>query len=221
MEELIESFKKSLFETSVEGILNESEFIVDNLLDNEVIKSIPIANVILGICKTTKNLYDYNLLKQTYNFLETFNAKKINPKKLEKYKKKINENNNFEKKEIGRILMILNGIIDDEKSKLLAKFYRAYVNEEITWDKFCEFSDVITRIFVSDIPTVFEIYKEIKNVEASVIAYDKYRTDRLIAIGLLSTNSKGLTVADINGNERENFERNGLGELFVRIAKRD
>ncbi len=57
--------------------------------------------------------------------------------------------------ELGRILIILNEIKNEEKSKLLTKFYLAYVNEQITWERFCEFADVIENIFVSDLEELF------------------------------------------------------------------
>ncbi len=221
MNELIESFKETLFETSIEGIAQNAELIIDNIAESEIAKNIPIADLLLGMWKSTRNLYLINLLKQTNKFIQEFNSKKIENEKLEKYKKKISNNKKKLNEELGRVLIILNETIDDKKSELLAKFYLAYIYEEISWERFCEFSDVINRIFVSDIETIFEIYKDTREDEVSLIIYEKYRTDRLIATGLLSVNSAAFTVGEISGKmNRNSFQKNGFGELFVKIAKR-
>lgn len=220
MEEQLEKFEETLFEEIANIATEEGELLLNNIIGNEVIQNIPIANIVVALGKTVQGLYNINLFYQTKNFIETFRNNTISKEKLEKYKNRLKDNKRKLQKELGRILIILNEIKDEEKSKLLAKFYLACINEEITWERFCEFADVIETIFVSDLETLYEIYKDTQKQEVSITIYEKYRTDRLISTGLLSLYSKGINIREITGDDskRETFEKNDFGELFVKIA---
>jgi len=120
-----------------------------------------------------------------------------------------------------RVLLYLNKNIDIEKSRLLAKFYVAYVNEEIKWEKFCEFASVINQIFIDDLTIIYNIYKD---EPVKVVIYESYKISRLMAIGLLSNYSGAITVQELSSGKtgvREIYEKNELGELFVKIATKE
>lgn len=100
----------------------------------------------MGVGKTAQNIHDRNLLKQTLKFIQTFNEKK-----LQKYKKKIEQDPKRAEEELGRVLIILNNTVEIKKSELLGKIFRAYVDERIVWEQFGELSEAISRLFISDI----------------------------------------------------------------------
>ena len=196
---------------SLDGI----ESLTDIILSNEIIEKIPIANVASAIIKTGEMIYNKNLLKQTTNFIESLNGQEVSKEKLEKYRKK------FLNDELERVLLYLNKNIDIEKSRLLAKFYVAYVNEEIKWEKFCEFASVINQIFIDDLTIIYNIYKD---EPVKVVIYESYKISRLMAIGLLSNYSGAITVQELSSGKtgvREIYEKNELGELFVKIATKE
>ena len=113
----------------------------------------------------------------------------------------------------------MNQNIEIEKSRLLSKFFSAYINQEMNWDKFCEFATVLNQIFITDLQTLYEVYKDTKNKEATVIIYESYKISRLISTGLLSNYSGAITVRELSEKgSREIYEKNGFGEMFVRIA---
>lgn len=202
---------------SLDGI----ESLTDIILSNEIIEKIPIANVASAIIKTGEMIYNKNLLKQTTNFIESLNGQEVSKEKLEKYRKKILNDDKKQKAELERVLLYLNKNIDIEKSRLLAKFYVAYVNEEIKWEKFCEFASVINQIFVDDLTIIYNIYKD---EPVKVVIYESYKISRLMAIGLLSNYSGAITVQELSSGKtgvRKIYEKNELGELFVKIATKE
>ncbi len=92
--------------------------------------------------------------------------------------------------------------MDLKKSEVLARFYIAYVSEKINWEKFCELSDVISRMFVSDIRLLYAIYnKEISDTSQCVV----YQADRLIALGLLDSATKSMSIGGINSSHTERY----------------
>jgi len=202
---------------SLDGI----ESLTDIILSNEIIEKIPIANVASAIIKTGEMIYNKNLLKQTTNFIESLNGQEVSKEKLEKYRKKFLNDDKKQKAELERVLLYLNKNIDIEKSRLLAKFYVAYVNEEIKWEKFCEFASVINQIFIDDLTIIYNIYKD---EPVKVVIYESYKISRLMAIGLLSNYSGAITVQELSSGKtgvREIYEKNELGELFVKIATKE
>ncbi len=118
-----------------------------------------MVNLVIGLGKVGQNIHDRDLLKQTSNFIKAFNKNQINYEKLEKYKRKIEERPKYAEEKLGRVLIILNNTVEVKKSQLLAKVFKAYVEETLNWEEFCEISEVITRLFISDLVLLNKIYK--------------------------------------------------------------
>lgn len=206
---------------NIESIaLDGIESLTDIILKNEIIEKVPIANIATSIIKTGEMIYNKNLFRQTVSFIESLNKQEINKEKAEKYKEKVFKNEKRESEEIERVLLYLNKNIDTEKSRILAKFYASYVNQEINWNKFCEYATIINQIFIEDLPIIYDIYKD---EETKVVIYENYKISRLMATGLLSNYSGAITVQELSKGKsgvRNIYEKNVLGELFVKIATR-
>ncbi len=217
MDKLIPAFKTTLFDPVLsDACIDMAGLGIDGLLDVDIFKSIPIANILVGIGRTAQNLHDRNLLRQTVKFINTFNERSTPIGKLEKYRKRLNENPKFAEEELGRVLILLNSNVDLRKSEILARFYRAYVSEEINWEKFCELSEVISRIFISDIQLLYAIRnKQISDTSQCSV----YKADRLIALGLLNSAMKSMSIGDISGSHTERYiQINDLGEIFCNLG---
>ena len=89
MDELVENFEKSLFNDSKDIIEDYLEIGIDSIIDNGILKEIPIVKTIVGVLKVGKNVHDRNLLKQTLVFINEFNRNEIRQDKIEEYKKRI------------------------------------------------------------------------------------------------------------------------------------
>lgn len=189
--DLVEQLKVSLFENSIDVAIDFAEIGLDNLLsditDSEILQEIPIIKTIYSVYKVGLAIQEKHLLKKTLVFIKEFNSKQIKPKKLEKYKKKINEQPHYVEEELGRVLILLNKILDDSKAVILAKLYRNFIEEEIDWKQFCELTDITERIFLSDIKVLLHGYKH-KGVDLG--DFPNYHLDRLISIGLFENHNR-------------------------------
>lgn len=216
--------KESILDNIESIALDGIETSIDTILENGIVENIPIANIALAIIKTGEMVYNKNLLKQTIEFIESLNKQEISKEKLNKYKQKFLKNKKKQKEELERVLLYLNQNIETEKSRLLAKFFASYINQEINWDRFCEFATVLNQIFINDLQTLYEVYKDTRNKEASIIIYERYKISRLISTGLLSNYSGAITVSELSDKKsgvRNIYEKNGFGELFVKIATKE
>ena len=89
MDELVENFEKSLFNDSKDIIEDYLEIGIDSIIDNGILKEIPIVKTLVGVLKVGKTVHDRNLLKQTLVFINEFNRNETRQDKIEEYKKRI------------------------------------------------------------------------------------------------------------------------------------
>ncbi|MDD4592744.1 MAG: hypothetical protein PHG06_20315, partial [Parabacteroides sp.] len=92
MDKIIPTFEVSLLEPAFSSSIELAEIGIDSLIDNGILKNIPIVSLLVGIGKTAQNIHDRNLLKQTLNFIKAFNDRYISEEKLRKYRNAINKN---------------------------------------------------------------------------------------------------------------------------------
>ena len=191
MDKLIPSFESSLFDSNLTDIaIDITELGIDSVLDDGLFKDIPIVRTVVGVAKTAQNIYDRNLLRQTAIFILEFNTGSLNSQKLLEYRRRIDSDSKLLEKELGRLMILLNNNIDLEKSKILAHFYKSYVFEQISWESFCELSDILNRSLLVDITLLLDM----NNNENYVVPTEqKYRIDRLVSQGLIQYKAPTLT----------------------------
>lgn len=216
MDKLVPAFEISLLEPVFSASLDVGELGIDSILDDGLFKNIPIVSLIVGVGKTAQNIHDRNLLRQTLQFIKSFNEKQISEEKLNKYKDKLKKSSKTAEEELGRVMIILNNNVDIKKSQQLGKIYRAYVDEVILWEQFCELSEAITRLFISDIYLLYEIYNR-KVHDTSQC--QNYQVDRLVSIGFISTTTKSMTVgSNFNSHTERYLAVNEFGTLFYQLS---
>lgn len=197
MDELTNDFEKSLFNYSNDAIGDYIEIGIDSFINDEILKEIPIVKSIVSVLKIGKNIHDRNLLKQTLTFINEFNKNNISKEKLNKYRESIENNNKKCEEELGRVLLLLNSYVDKEKSTMLARLFKAYINMEINWNKFCEYSEIINRLFIQDLDLLKKIYYS--QVNDTSDRNDIYRVERLNSLGIIGMTFKSTKISIING----------------------
>lgn len=216
LKKIVPSFAESLFNSSLSELLKDyTEIGIDSVLEDGVLKEVPIVRTILNLTKTVQNIHDRNLLKQLIKFIQTFNDGSVSDEKLIKYRKKFEENPSFANAELERIIIILNSIIDTKKSELLAVIFRAYINELINWEKFCELADVINRLFINDLLLLYAICRREINDTSQC---EGYQADRLISLGLVQSTTKSMMIGSNNNSQTIFYiQPSPLGNLFFRL----
>ena len=216
MDKLTEDFEKSLFNNS-KGVLGDYiEVGIDSFINDGILKDIPIVKSIVSVLNIGKNVHDRNLLRQTLVFIKEFNSGNISKDKLVAYKTTIENNPKKCEEELGRVLILLNNYIDTEKSIMLARLYRAYINKIINWNEFCEFSEIINRLFIQDI----QILKGIKdkNIDIMNNREDEFRIERLYSLGLIGLSFNPVTYGDLkNGHINSGRNISPLGRKLCEI----
>ena len=174
---------------------------------------------IASVLKGSHNIYDRNLLKNTLIFIQELNSGEINRDTYITYKTTLEHNPNKCEKELGRVILILNSIIDVNKSIMLARLYKSYINKKLKWEEFCEYSEIINRIFLEDITLLKDIY----NGNITYISEtngETYRIYRLNSIGIINIGLDKITVAVLNGSStlKQLVSINDVGKKFLEIV---
>ena len=220
MDELVENFEKSLFNDSKDIIEDYLEIGIDSIIDGGILKEIPIVKTIVGVLKVGKNVHDRNLLKQTLVFINEFNRNEIRQDKIEEYKKRIENDSKKCEDELGRIILLLNNFIDREKSIMLSKVFKDYVGQLLNWNEFCEYSEIINRLFIQDFSFLQEVY--LGRISDTTNRSDIYKVERLNSLGIIGMTFKSSTISTINGvmsNRQDSYlTMNNNGKKFMNIV---
>ena len=217
MDKLTEEFAKSLIVSTEDGIKDFLELGIDSFIEDGVLRDIPIVNSIVSGLKFAKNIYDRNLLRRTLEFINELNNGTLNKERLIAYSSTIVNNSKKCEEELGRVLIYLNSFVDKEKSIMLAKVYKAYITQKINWDEFCEFAEIISKIFIQDI----QILRKIKDSDMDLIVSqdDNYRLERLHSLGLVRISFNPLTWGDIKDGHINSVRTiSSLGKKFYKLS---
>lgn len=222
---IIPSMKDTLFnpvsENMKDSLIEIAELGLDAVLRDGVLKDIPILGTIAALCKTGVALQERNLIRQTAVFITSFNDGTIPQEKLIEYRQALESNPKKAEKELGRVMLLLERILEEKQSHILGRFYNAYVRGALTWGKFVELSEVNLRMFLSD-------YKELESINRKPIEQREdvsdrrlYKIQRLESLGLVMENStrlfEGNTLSYSNSEYR--FNTTPLGGTFVSMMR--
>lgn len=224
---LIPSMKETLFDPTVSGMGSTLEEIaeigLDSVLQDGVLKDFPILGTVSALCKTGINLRERNFVRQTAAFITTFNNGTISEEKLNNYRQELENDPKRAERELGRVILLLDRMIEDFQSRMLGRFYSAYVRGAISWDKFVEISEVNTRMFISD-------YRELDYISRTPIQQTDelsdnrlYKIQRLESLGLVKENRvrlhSGNKLTFENSNDR--FVTTPLGGTLFSLMDRE
>ncbi len=216
MDKLTEEFRRSLVNDTKETLMDYMELGIDSFIDDGILKEVPIINSIVSVLKVSKNIYDRNLLKQTLIFINEFNSGKLEENLINEYIEQISNNEKKCEEELGRVLIILNNNIDKEKSILLAKIFKSYIYNKINWNEFCEFSEILNRLFIQDLMLLRKVRNE--NVDILKNRDDNFRIERLYSLGLIGIAFNLPTYGDLKeGTINTCRTVSSLGEKFCNI----
>ena len=183
---LVPAFKESIFNNPITDISTDLlEVGIDSVLEDGLLKEVPIIKTIIKATQVACDLRDRNLLKNTATFLCTLQSGEIAQENLQKYRQKLEIPGNAEK-ELGRVLIFLDRFIDNIKSKLLARIYSQYINQAFDWKTFCELSDVLDRLIIEDISYIQENVEKLIGGCTFDILEVPYNMKRIESVGLVS-----------------------------------
>lgn len=218
MNEIVPEFNDSLVIDSSDIMGDYLELGIDSILENDSLKEIPIIKTFLSVGKIAKNIRERNLIKNLVIFLNELNSGNIDKEKLNRHKEELRQDHKKAEKELGRVLIILEQTIDNIKSSILGKLYKAYINQEIDWNLFVEFSEITNRLYVNDLSILLLIYNN--QLGDTSNRSDLYRIERLNSLGVVGLAPKAIFIGTNASRQDSYITLNQIGKIYSNIIFR-
>lgn len=215
MNEIIPEFNDSLIINSTDIIGDYLELGIDSILENEILKEIPIFKSLLSVGKISKNIRERNCLKNLAIFINELNNGNIDAEKLRLHQEELKRNSKKAEKELGRVLIILDQTIDNIKASILGKLYKAYINQVVDWDMFIEFSEITNRLYINDLKILTLIYNG--NMNDTSNRADLYRVERLNSLGVIGLAPKSIVIGTGHSRQDSYITLNKIGKMYSDI----
>lgn len=203
----------AIFETSIDLNVDIAEAIIDSLLDDGILKEIPIIGTVFKLGKTCKSIERMFYVKKILVFAQALQAEDVDVRILEERYEYYKNNEKQLTKDLEIIIEYLNRQVGIGKSKLFAKAYFALLSQKIDYEDYSIFMESIDQVFLTDLETLKEIY------EKSICEGEEYNylaCSRLSGCGLIEYYN-GLLVEDSEDKINAYARITDLGKEFCRL----
>lgn len=175
------SFADTLKGECVPIISEFAEIGLDAIMEEGVLKDIPIVSTAVAVFKIGSSIKERHNLKKLLVFLNEINHGIPNEQKRMEYQQKFQENEKFRNREIEYLLVLLDRYINYDKPQMLAKLYMAYLDGIIIWEELTMYAEVIDRFLLLDrnfLTSESDTYRTYRNIGAEPLL-------RLVGLGLM------------------------------------
>lgn len=205
IKDLSNAFSKTIKDTNLKEItVDISEILVDNLLDDGILKEIPIIGTILKLGKFTLNIKDHLFIKKIIYFISEI--KDIEPKKRNELISQIDDSEAFRIKVGEKLLFIIDKCEDHIESEYVAKFFKAFLNGKIYYSDFLRCASILQKIFIED----FEYFIAFNPPEKKYyVANNWAEYPSEIDMNLINSGLLGREIGEINVRDQDDWKTDG------------
>lgn len=149
------SFSETLRNSDLQNItIGLAETFVDSILNDRVLKDIPIVSTIVGFGKTAISIKNSLFLKKIIYFLTEI--KQISAEKRKRMIDSINASKNQDIKVGEKLIYILDKCDDYIDAKYISQFFCAFLEEKISYEDFLKGARIIQNIYNGDLKYFLE-----------------------------------------------------------------
>lgn len=206
------SFSATLKDSDLQSVTTDlAETFSDALLNEGLLKEIPILGTLLGIGKAGFKIRDRLFLKKLLYFLAEINS--ISQADREKLITEIDSSQEYRTKVGEKLLYIIEKCEDHEKSQTMGRLFRAFLDKKIDYDSFLRCSIIVQRAMLDDLEWFVQHDWEQLSIEESA----DYLNWGVVEIVPLKIDLKQRTNYDYWDNDQHTYELEG-GEIKTEIT---
>jgi hypothetical protein len=143
------SFNTTLIDSNLENLgIDISELAIDSVLQDGLLRDIPIVGTIINLSKFGANVHDRLFLKKLLSFLNKLES--IPSDKRKELIENIENSKKYRMKVGEKLLYIIDSCEDYEISELVGFLFKAFTEEKITYDDFLKGASVLKKLNMSD-----------------------------------------------------------------------
>ncbi len=145
------SIQEGLVKPGFDLSVDYAEIALDEFLDNDVVRNIPIVKSIVGVVRGGMAVRELFLAKKILTFLKVFHTGKLDKQKKKQFLNKFNSDNRYKESVIEQVTILNDRFISVKKSEVLSNLLLAHINGKFDWEAFCQLGecldDLHTRAF--------------------------------------------------------------------------
>lgn len=154
----LDQLGQTLLDVNTDAAIDLAELAVDGLINDEVIKDIPIIRGVYGSLKSVKAIAEYYSRIKLYKFVMSAQSTDYDEKKWSSFRDKMNSNKSFFQKMLAEIIVFSDKQLDDKKNAVLGRIFAAFVNNKISYPDFQKMMGTLNVFLLSDEPTLESVY---------------------------------------------------------------
>lgn len=148
-ETIEETFDLALRDANLQDVaVDASELAVDSLLDEGLLKDVPIVGTLVKVVSASSTIADKLFLKKLLTFL--FHLQEIPPDERAKIIAKIDESKAYRTKVGEKLLYIVDACADHETAGLVSKVFKHFLQGKIDYGQFLKTASVLQRLNITD-----------------------------------------------------------------------
>lgn len=165
------AFSNEIISTTIDLTTDYSELVMDEFLVDGVLKEIPFIKTIYGIGKIGWSIRERFFVKKLFVFLQEFHSGKIDEKKLNEFKTKLEKDVKYKNKVTEQVMIFTDSFLTVEKSKILAKLLKSHIEGKFEWEHFLHLSVCLNSIH----PKVFPFLEKLSHHNFTIAEDPKHR----------------------------------------------
>ncbi len=181
------SFKDSIASDEVIGVIKDiGELTLDGLLDDGIIKDVPILGTLHSLYKLGVGLKERHHYKKIAAFLSQLSD--IPKDQRDAFLKKMDEEKDYEESTFEKILYILDRLDETAKAEITGNLFKLYVMEVISKERFYRMTSIVERAFLQDLLSLHHTYSSyVKNSDQFRLNMrNKTLEESLFGLGLMN-----------------------------------
>ena len=160
LKNLSDSFDETIKDSNLAEINADLyEVLIDSFFKDGIVKDIPIIGTILKLSKFSMSLKEHLFLKKIIYFISEL--KDISPKDRNKMISELDESKVHRIKVGEKLIYIIDKCEDHVSTEYVAKFFKSFLLNKISYSDFFFFFSIIQNIFIVD----FECFVKSENLE--------------------------------------------------------
>lgn len=202
------SLVDSIAANELGGVIGDiSEIGLDALLNDGVLKEIPVFGTVTRLYHAGVSIRDRLFLRKVLSFLTEFSD--IDDKQRLRFVEQLVENAGTRARAGAALLLLLERLDDIDKPQIIGRLYRAKLEDRISYEELRRFCMIVERSHLPDLINLSQLPAG-ENVDSLAAPY-------LQALGLASVTVEDLGNLDGTGAHML-YELNEFGHRFVTVA---
>ncbi len=158
-----------LFNPTLDLSIDYSEIYIDDIIENEIIKEIPIVKSIIGVIKSGISINQFWFTKKLLTFIQEFNSGNITSEKIQAFKLKLKSEDKFSKKIAEKLMIFIDRNIEINQTKITANLFKSFVNQSISFE---ELNNILITLDKLN-PKAFNAFFELEKIDFTITEKNK------------------------------------------------